>query len=390
MSWRVLLALAWLAAFLPAGGCAADPPHGGELTAAALPARPQDAAGAVIVAPSGVARSQKPEGGQVARGTFPPPEPPADTHPAAQILATVNNEPILREEVEAAAGRELANVRSSADRAELLKKTLDALIDREILIQELDHLLSRQGPQGAKILERIKQDASKEFEHSYLNPMYRQLHVSGYEELDHLFREHGQSLDLTRRLWERNWVAQNYLRQKIFPRLDPWIGHMQIAEYFDSHPEEFQFADSVDWQDLFVDSQTHGSSAAARTFAEVLATRLRRGEDFAALAKQYNTGDSALRNHEGVGHRRGEIRPPQAEPVLFRMKDGEIAVVEIASGCHVIRLVHRTFAGPMPFDDKVQKQIRDKLRVEAAEREKKHFLNDLRRKAVIERGPLTE
>jgi parvulin-like peptidyl-prolyl isomerase len=387
MSWRVLMALAWVAAGLPAGGCAADPSHGGELTAAALPLHPQDAAGSVVVVPTGVARSQKPEGSPLAGETHQSVGRSADTHLAAQILATVNGEPILREEVEGAAGR---GARTPAEHAELLKKALKAIIEREIVVQEVDALFGRQGPQGAKILQRIYEDAEKEFKRIVLVPVMRENHVLDEADLDRLFQEHGQSLEKVRRAWERNWIAQMFLRQKIFPLIDDQVSHLQIAAYYDSHPEEFQFADSVEWQDLFVDSQTHGSLEAARTFAEVLATRLRRGEDFVALAKQYNTGDSALRNHEGMGQRRGEIRPPQAEPVLFRMKEGEIAVVEIGSGCHVLRLVHRTFAGPMPFDDKVQKQIRDKLRGEVAEREKKRIIDKLKRKAVIEEFPLAE
>ncbi len=390
MSWRGLLALAWVAAGLPASGCATDPPRSGELTAPSLPGRPQDGAGAVTLAPAGVARSQKPEGTQVARGPLQSPERPPDSHPAAQIMATVNTEPILREEVEAACAHDLVGAQTPEERAEILKKTLENTIDREVVIQEINGRFKHMGAQGTKILDSLHKDANKAFEKNYVRHMVKAMHLSGgEEELSRLLRDHGQSLELMRRQYVRNWMVQGFLQSRLTPLLDD-IGHLQIAEYYDKHPEEFQLADSVDWQDLFVDSQTHGTLEAARTFADVLATRLRQGEDFLALAKQYNTGDSALRNHEGVGHRKGEIRPPQAEPVLFRMKEGEIAVIEIGSGCHVVRLVHRVFAGPMPFDDKVQKQIKDKLRGEMAAREMKRLIGDLKRKAVIEIAPLTE
>src|SRR5205085_10556881 len=99
----------------------------------------------------------------------------------------------------------------------------------------------------------------------------------------------------------------------------------------------------VDWQDLFVEAQAQGSREASRALADKVATQVRQAGDpdkeFAELAAKYNTGDSALRKNEGIGHHRGEVRPPEAEPVLFRMKDGETAVVEIGSGFHVVRLV---------------------------------------------------
>src|SRR5262249_59709513 len=93
------------------------------------------------------------------------------------------------------------------------------------------------------------------------------------------------------------------------------------------------------------------------------------------------------RSHEGVGWGRhqGEIRPPEAEPFLFKMHDGEVELVEVPSGIHIIRLVHREHAGKKPFSDEtVQNQIRDKLRNEMGNREIKRILAELKRRAVIE------
>ena len=73
--------------------------------------------------------------------------------------------------------------------------------------------------------------------------------------------------------------------------------------------------------------------------------------------------------------------------MLFnKLKDGDVAVVEMSQGFHVVRLVKREYAGPMPFDSKVQKQIRDKLRNQVFQREMDRLLKDLKEKAVIERA----
>jgi peptidyl-prolyl cis-trans isomerase SurA len=96
-------------------------------------------------------------------------------------------------------------------------------------------------------------------------------------------------------------------------------------------------------------------------------------------------GDSKFRGGEGYGKRRGEIKPAEAETHLFQMRDGDIRMVELASGVHVIKLVKREYAGLMPFDEKTQKFILNKLKNEAAEREWKKILKDLKSKVVIER-----
>src|SRR5262249_34395134 len=130
----------------------------------------------------------------------------------------------------------------------------------------------------------------------------------------------------------------------------------------------------------------HGGQEGARKFAALLADRVKKGEDFVKLAKEFDNGVSSYQdNAEGKGSKRGEIDPPEAEPVLFALRDGEVGPpVEIERGSHVARLREHRRAGRLPFDQKVQKQIRDKLRGEAFQREMKRIVNELKRTAVIE------
>jgi parvulin-like peptidyl-prolyl isomerase len=167
------------------------------------------------------------------------------------------------------------------------------------------------------------------------------------------------------------------------PKLDR-IGHEQIAEYYQQHPEEFMRQDSVTWQDIFIDFHSfQGRGAAEQEFQRVVA-RAQAGEDFLRLVKQYDRGDSTYRNGEGYGHRKGEIKPPEAEPLLFQMKEGQLARVELANGIHLIRLAKREYAGLKPFDEKTQTAIRNKLQMGAWDKEYKRLVNELRRKAAIE------
>ncbi len=385
MRWRGLGALTWLATGLAVGGCMSDAP---QRTAAAAPAAapapqppPQYAAGAVLQTPGTLTRSQKPDASSVVPvGAMRPATRKGE--PAASVCATVNGEAILDEEVRAICSHALAAARSPAEQTEIFNQALQQLIDRTILLQEALNNLS-QGPGGAKRVEKVKEEISKEFDRSMLHRLLKDNHLSSEAELRELLREHGISLDMQRRQWERQLLAYQYLQSRIGP-YQARIGHADLSEYYDRHPEEFQVSDSIEWQDLFVDASEHPTRAAARAFADVLATRARRGEDFAELGRQYDRGDSRLRKFKGVGERHGEVRPPEAESVLFRMKDGDAAVVEMRSGFHVVRLVHREYAHRRPFDEKVQKEIKEKLREEVFQRESKRLVRDLRRQAVIE------
>ncbi len=271
------------------------------------------------------------------------------------------------------------------ERQEIVKQALEVLIDRELLLQDATTKLQRGGKQGEAFLKKIYEMAAEEFDKRMLKPLLKEKHVANRHELAELMREQGLSLDMMRRWWERNWMAQNYL-YSILERHTSRIGHTEISEYYNSHRDEFTQPDSVDWQDIFLDATRHASREAARQFAEALLRRVRQGEDFAKLSAEFDNGESGrFRHGAGQGHKRGEIFPHEAEPLLFRLNEGDMDIVDCPRGFHLVRLVKRQNAGPIPFDAKVQKEITDKLKMTVFLREKDSIVKELKRKAVIDR-----
>jgi parvulin-like peptidyl-prolyl isomerase len=59
-------------------------------------------------------------------------------------------------------------------------------------------------------------------------------------------------------------------------------------------------------------------------------------------------------------------------------------VIEAGNGFHVFRVQKREYAGQLPFNDKVQTQIRNLLRNEAAGREYRKIIDELRVGATVE------
>ena len=54
------------------------------------------------------------------------------------------------------------------------------------------------------------------------------------------------------------------------------------------------------------------------------------------------------------------------------------------TGFHIVKLLDRTYQGRKPFNEAVQKEIREKLRQQVFMQEMKRIVNDLKRRAVIE------
>jgi parvulin-like peptidyl-prolyl isomerase len=345
--------------------------------------------------PPGTARGQQPDRPatpSISLASLPndPASEAAKGDPAARIAATVNGEAILSEEVAAVAFQGIFIAQHSnlpeAERAKKIREATSAalteLIEREVVIQDAFARLKQHG--NEKYLTKLKEAAGKEFEKQWLKPMCKNNDCPNEEKFREFLKAQGLSLDMVRRHWERKFMSAEYLKSMVFPILES-IGHPQIEAYYRAHPEDFKVENNVVWQDLFVAAAKHPSREAARRFAETIAQRVRNGEDFAKLIEQLDDGDSKLRKGEGEGHKRGEVHPAEAEAILFSLKDGEVGpLIEMPGGFHIVRVVKREYDGIRPFDDKVQKQIRDKLRSDLAQREMRRLVNDLKRKAIIE------
>jgi parvulin-like peptidyl-prolyl isomerase len=390
MTWRCRLSWVGMASTLMVCGCLtkaatleALPPIPSPPTSAAVGNRDEGAE---------VARSQKPDTSGASNRTVclinQPVERPAEAlhaRPAATIRAVVNGELILDEEVNMVCIQQMPGARTPKERQEVFKQALESLIEREILVQDALGKLEHGGPQGAKFLQKIRELASKDFEERWLQPLMKRQHYSSRAEVAEQMRQSGLSMDVMRRWWERNFMATEYVRSRIEPHISR-IGHGEISEYYANHRDEYTQPDSVQWQDIFIAESRHASRAAARQFAEALVQRVRQGEDFVKLSAEFDNGESGrFRKGEGQGRKRGEIFPQEAEAVLFRMQDGDIDILECPRGFHILRLVKRQHSGPIPFDVKVQKEIRDKLRMKVFMSERESIVNDLKSKAVIER-----
>jgi parvulin-like peptidyl-prolyl isomerase len=217
-----------------------------------------------------------------------------------------------------------------------------------------------------------------------MRELRKRTNIKTDEEFKAYLRSQGLTLAGVRRQVERSFMAMEYMRNLLIPKIDR-IGHEQIQEYYQKHPEEFQLADNVVWQDIFIEAGKFPNRDAARQFALQLAAKARAGEDFQQLVLKYDQGDSSYRNGEGYGHRHGEIKPLEAEEILFKMHDGEVGpVIELTNGFHVIRLAKRDYAGLKPFDAKTQTAVRNKLQNDAWDKEYKRVVASLKRQAAIE------
>lgn len=224
----------------------------------------------------------------------------------------------------------------------------------------------------------------KEFD-KQLRSMQQRAGTKNEEELEALLAQQGMTIFNLKRQIIRGFVANEYARSRIFPRIEQ-LGHNELRRYYDEHPGEFQIDDRVKWQDIFIDADSPDfkNRTEARQLAERIAEEARRGTPMAKLSDQYNMGESKYRAGEGTGGKRGEVKPAEVEAYLFQMQEGQVMIVELPTGYHIIRLMQRDHAGQQAFDERAQAEIRKKLTNIIADREYKRLLKELRAKATIQ------
>jgi len=308
-----------------------------------------------------------------------PTAPPMEGDSQVRIVASIGNNPIYESEVREAVYQRMGELirlsesQRTVREKEIFREELKKIIERELVIDDMTAALTARKQTTA--LTKLRAEASKEAE-TRLKEFKKDRGIPNDTEFRTVLRAQGLTLAGIKRQIERGYMMQTYLRDKVSPKLDA-LGLADVREYYASHLNEFQADDRVKWQDLFVLTERFKSVEEARQYANQLAAKAGKGEDFSKLAAEFSMGDSKARNGAGIGDKPGEIFPQDLEPTILALKASQITVKETETGFHIIRVAERTYAGPKPYDDKLQAEIRRKLQNQIYEREMRREIDTL-------------
>jgi len=129
------------------------------------------------------------------------------------------------------------------------------------------------------------------------------------------------------------------------------------------------------------------ANAAARKKAEALLERIKKGEDFAALARKYSMDTGSAKKGGDLGWFPRGMMVSAFEAAAFSLEEGGVSpVVETQFGYHIIKVVDRKEEGVRPLKDvraSIEKMLREQKGREAAERAIKDLEGPLREAATL-------
>jgi len=239
------------------------------------------------------------------------------------------------------------------DRKLLEKQLVNRLVERELILGEAERL-------GVRLTPDEMDQAQADLRGSYRN-----------EEFSQALKTAGQTLE--------SWSAALKLRlltekvsKAVLLSLKP-VSPEEIEEYYRSHREEFRRPAELRARQMLLGRIED---------AELILQRLRDGENFAALAREFSLSPDREDGGDLGYFSQGQL-PPEFDEVLFQLPTGRFSdPVESPYGIHLFLVEHRRKAGIRSLQE-VQDEISNKLSQEREEDAFQNWLENLREKTQV-------
>ena len=299
----------------------------------------------------------------------------ASARTVEKVAAVVGENVVLASEVEEKAAPLMADVgrmpdpdKRAARAASLRREVLDRLIDEELILQQAADLkLSISSEQVDSSIEEIK----------------KQNNIDD-DQLREALKGQGMSMAHYRADIKRQLLRFRVLNIAVGSRVN--ISDDEIKAYYERHMKGSSNT-QVRASHVFIaipDGADRAAAAEKQAQAQKVLERAKAGEDFAKLARELSD-DAATRAEGGdLGFFGKDMLPKPIEELVFSMQPGEIrGPVRADRGFHVIKMVDRKIKEPKPLDD-VKDDIRMQLRQKDMERQTKNYLQELRKKTLVD------
>ncbi|GIX46600.1 MAG: chaperone SurA [Candidatus Tectimicrobiota bacterium] len=285
------------------------------------------------------------------------------------IAAIVNDEIITISEVREAMALDLEQQpnRSATETQRLYREALQRLIDAKLQLARAKQLqLKVSDDEVAAQVQAVKEES----------------HLSDAE-LERMLQSRGLTMEVYRQRIREGLLIAKAINAEVRSRLV--IDEEELRQAYAERRQRYQVPGELTVSHiLFLVPPTATAEEEARIrqrAAEVLA-QLRRGADFATLARRYSEGPSAERGGLLGTFRQGELLPG-FEEAAAALQPGEISdLVRTRVGFHIIRLEAKKAGNYRPFE-----AVKDELRAELLEQKTaqryQEWLESLRQQAYI-------
>lgn len=259
----------------------------------------------------------------------------------------------------------------------MLKKArgeiLDNLIERELILTEFDRTTQGRSIPSHAIDEEIKRQI-------------RELYNNNRSEFNKALKESGMTLQQHRRETEKKLIVQA-MRAAQFKNAVPPLPNEVRAEYNKSSRQMRDITgDALEYHKIYIPKADPANAlVTAKTqlqLAERLVDELKKGADFATLAKEHSKDSYAEDGGKVEKTPRTDLSAPFAA-IMMDTDEGKIlGPLEDARGYTIVRL-DKKYYGPAPSLSKVRKAVEGRVRARKNKEKHDRWMKRLRQNAMI-------
>ena len=294
--------------------------------------------------------------------------------PSKDTVAVVNGVEISRADFDAEISRArqqfagLGQPMSTARLSKIKKDVLESLIGRELLYQTSQK-------HGIKVDEATINNQLA----------MQKKRFPSETEFNKVLSKNNLSEAAMRVQLERNMAIKEFIDKQFVQNVT--ISDKESKAYYESKPEYFKQPEQVQASHILIkiDSEADESQKAqARKKIEKIQKRLQKGEDFAALAKEFSQCPSKAKGGDLGYFQRGQM-VPAFEQVAFALKPGAVSdIVETRFGYHLIKVIGKKPETTIPYKD-VKDKLEQHLKREKIQKEVTLYVEKLKEKAKVEK-----
>jgi peptidyl-prolyl cis-trans isomerase SurA len=246
------------------------------------------------------------------------------------------------------------------------KDLLRDLIDQQLLVQ-------RAKDQGVS----VETDVIKR-----LDEVRKQNNLQSLDDLEKAIEGEGMSWEDYKAQIRNTLLTQEVISKEMRGRII--IGDDEIKKFYEEHPKEFTRPEQVVLGEIFLNTtdKSPEETAVIQRKAEDYLNRLKKGEEFAEMAKRYSEGSTAKEGGPLGTFERGQLSK-QLEDATFSLNKGGLTdVIQTKTGFEVLKVVDRYQAGLQPLE-KVRREIENEIYMKKMQPTLREYLAQLREESYV-------
>lgn len=317
----------------------------------------------------------------------PAPAPPAADSsavpcPGVEILARVGSDVVFAREVSIG----IADLREKNKHVsasvleqnirEILKKRVEKRVEEKLICLHAQRTVPKD--KFAKIMDHY----SKVFDKYQVPEMMKRMNLGSQRELEEALRRAGVSLEIYKRGFIEEVLAQELLKTEV--KTDEDVAYDELLTYYREHAADFaEHPPRARWEQLTVRTSRFPSREAAYAALAEMGNQVLDGAPLAEVAKARSHGVTAAQGGVWAWTGKDSLRSKVLDEAIFTLPIGRLSeILEDDQEFHIVRVIGREPAAMKPFAD-AQAEIKKKIRSQRQSDAKAAFIAKLRQQTPV-------